>query len=188
MGDGSIFRGQLPALHLLHQRHPGLYQPLCEVYADAAVLCFREHHQPPVDILVERGPRTSRWTLAYPEPTHGALPSMNNEEDRTRDGAYSVALSVVEGELGLLAVSRAESRTGADWYCAPLGTSSDDFEAASKLEVSGVNRGDQGEIRRRLTEKVRQVVSRPPNLPAIACVVGFKERLVLLEEAVGRYG
>jgi hypothetical protein len=82
-------------------------------------------------------------------------------------------------ELGLLAVQRAETRTGADYYMAPVPVTS--LETAYRLEVSGVDHGDEKAVKRRLSEKVQQARRGSSNLPAIAAVVGFLERRIEIE-------
>jgi len=48
------------------------------------------------------------------------------------------------------------------------------------LEVSGT-RLDEAAVRQRLMEKVQQTRDGNSNLPAVAIVVGFKVRLILLQ-------
>jgi hypothetical protein len=60
-----------------------------------------------------------------------------NADDATRDGAYGLALAAVEITRGLVAVSRAETRTGADYYLGRSDASPDDLEASIRLEVRG---------------------------------------------------
>jgi hypothetical protein len=57
-----------------------------------------------------------------------------------------------------------------------------DLEEAIRLEASGVNRGAAPYVQRRLRQKVRQALESNSNLPAIAGVVGFEAKLVLLQE------
>jgi hypothetical protein len=84
----------------------------------------------------------------------------------------------MEKELGLVAISRADTRTGADYY---LGMPEDlDLEGAFRLEVSGVDQGDASVIRRRLKEKEAQARRGDSCLPAYACVVGFREASALV--------
>lgn len=104
----------------------------------------------------------------------------NNADDATRDGAYSLSIAAIEIELGLLAVERAETRTGADYYMAPSSPTS--LENAYRLEVSGVDHGNEADIRRRLNEKIQQTKHGSSNLPAIAAVVGFLERRIAIEQ------
>jgi hypothetical protein len=70
--------------------------------------------------------------------------------------------------------------TGADYYVAP--TASGDLEGAYRLEVSGTNHGDASAVKTRLKEKVEQARAGDSNLPAIACVAGFRERVVAIAE------
>lgn len=75
-----------------------------------------------------------------------------------------------------MAVRRAETLTGSDWYVAPDGTDSNDLETCIRLEVSGIKAGTSVDVQRRLREKVAQAARGQSNLPAIAAVVGFKVR------------
>ena len=106
------------------------------------------------------------------------LKAWNNVDDATRDGAYIIAIAVIEAELGMVALSRAETRTGADYYVGPPDTH--DLENALRLEVSGVDRGSARIVRARLKEKIAQARRGASNLPAMASVVGFREAAILL--------
>ena len=170
----------LPALHDLHQRHPGLTPLLCGSYAEAASVCLSRHHASPVEFdVVKQGIATSRQ-VAWVTPDDRVKRAWNNNDDATRDGAYSLSIAAVEVELGLLAVQRAETRTGADYYMAP--TPAKSLETAYRLEVSGVDHGNEKTIQRRLIEKVQQARRGSSNLPAIAAVVGFLERRIEIEQ------
>ena len=100
----------------------------------------------------------------------------------TMNGAYGVSLAAVEVEAQLVAVRRAETLTGADWYVAPMGTEPDDLESCFRLEVSGVNIGGRSVVDARLQQKIAQTRRGTSNLPAIAAVVGFKERAVAIQK------
>ena len=104
-----------------------------------------------------------------------------NETDTTEAGAYACVLAAVELFDGLLAVRRAETGSGADYYVAPLDARSDDIEEHIRLEVSGVDRGGDAAVRRRLRDKLEQLDKGNGNLPAIAGVIGFRAKLILLE-------
>ena len=104
-----------------------------------------------------------------------------NETDTTEAGAYACVLAAVELLYGMVAVRRAETRTGADYYIALPGTRADDLENLIRLEVSGVDRGTPSDVVRRLNDKLVQAARGNSNLPAIAGVVGFRARLIRLE-------
>jgi hypothetical protein len=110
--------------------------------------------------------------------TRGALA---NRDDATRDGAYGCIIASVELSEGLYAVKRAETKTGADYYVAPAGKTIDDLEDCWRLEVSGLDKGNDAAVARRLREKVQQTKDGASNLPAIAGVIGFEILRVRIE-------
>lgn len=162
-------------------KHPGVSAAVCESLTEAAEVCLSRHHSPPATPLSIRCcGSTTQALLVWTEPDEDSLRAWNNRDDATRDGAYVVSLAALELELGLVALSRAETRTGADYYVGLPG--SGDLEVAYRLEVSGVDTGDQTSIRGRLREKLRQAAGGTSNLPAFASVVGFREASILVEE------
>ena len=170
----------LPLLHDLHQRHPGLTPFVCASYAEAASVCLSRHHHPPVDFQVSQPSTLASREVNWVTPDDRVRRAWNNADDATRDGAYALSIAAVEVELGLLAIERAETRTGADYYMATAPATS--LESAYRLEVSGVDHGDQNIVKKRLSEKVQQARRGSSNLPAIAAVVGFLERRIAIEE------
>lgn len=91
----------------------------------------------------------------------------------TEMGAYALALAAMEHTRGLVAVSRAETRTGADYYLDVPDAEVVDLETSVRLEVSGTDTGDEKVVSARLAQKLKQATAGASNLPAIACVVGF---------------
>ena len=77
---------------------------------------------------------------------------------------------------------RAETGTGADYYIAPAGRGVDDLEDCLRLEVSGVDHGDEKEVLKRLSAKVRQARAGSSSLPAVAGVFGFGARLLAVQD------
>ena len=59
-----------------------------------------------------------------------------NRDDTTETGAYCLALANVEATRGLVAVRRAQGRTGVDYYLGPADSALEDLEASVRLEVS----------------------------------------------------
>jgi hypothetical protein len=108
-----------------------------------------------------------------------------NDIDATEAGAYGVSLAAVESVLGMVAVRRAETLTGADWYIAPRGESAEDFENCARLEVSGVGAGTSTDVKYRLLVKIAQTLKGDSNMPAIASVVGFKVREISISALQG---
>lgn len=171
---------RLPVLTELHQRHRGLTPAVCAAFAEAASVCFSRHHYPPRSITLNTPKSNVAREIDWQPPNKRTQDAWANRDDATRDAAYSVSLAVVEAELGWVAISRAETRTGADYYIGPRGSS--DLESAYRLEVSGVDDGDEAAVNRRVGEKVRQALDGKSDRPAIASVVGFKLALVVIRE------
>ena len=167
-------------LHDMDKRHFGLTKAIADSFTEAACVCLDRHHRPPTDFQVSKGsssmPALVRWVTTGDRVRR----AWANEIDATEAGAYACALAAVELVDELVAVRRAETKTGADYYVAPKGTSPDDLEDCLRLEVSGVDRGPDRVVRQRLNAKLKQAAEGSSNLPAVAGVVGFQTRLILL--------
>jgi hypothetical protein len=105
-----------------------------------------------------------------------------NDIDTTESGAYGVCLAAIEIEENLVAVRRAETLSGSDWYVAPVGSRPEDLEKCLRLEVSGLDSGNRTAIETRLLQKINQTKKGRSNLPAIASVVGFREKVVVIRK------
>lgn len=169
----------------LADRHPGVTRAIGESYCEAAAVCFGRHHESPSDVAVDCDGATSACIAEWTTPDDRAKAAWANELDATEAGAYGVSLASIELVKGLVAIRRAETLTGADYYVAPLGTTADDLEACVRLEVSGTDKGNRTAIRQRLESKLKQAAAGSSNLPAIAAVVGFRERAVLIARLGG---
>ncbi len=168
-------------LKAMHERHTGLTPSLGCVFYEAASVCLSRHHESPVEFEVHRNEETTKRVAEFEKPNETTLNAHANEIDATEAGAYCVCLAAVEAEENLIAVKRAETLTGADWYVAPAGATVEDLENWFRLEVSGTDSGNRSTIKSRLLEKVNQTRKGASNLPAIASVVGFKEKQVAIQ-------
>ena len=171
---------ELPELRSVRApRHPGVSTAVCEAFSEAAEICLARHHEPPrTPFHVTCAGKESVRSLKWSAPDETAQRSWRNRDDATRDGAYVVSLAVVEHELGMVALYRADTRTGADYYVGR--PASPDLEDAFRLEVSGVDEGGLADIRRRLRSKEEQAARGDSPLPAYASVVGFREAAILV--------
>ena len=172
----------LPSLpiHDMHERHPGLTEATASSNSEAFRVCLDRHHQSPTGFdLVDDGIAVSvaaNWSPTD-EQTRRAWA---NETVATESGAYACIPAAFELAKGLVAIERADTGTGADYYVASANEAHDDLEGALRVEVSGLNAGNPTEIRSRLQQKVAQAAAGDSSLPALAGVVGFRERLILL--------
>lgn len=137
-----------PTLRLaqLAQRHPALTVALGNAYEEAAIVCLDRHHASPteLDILFRR--KQFRRCLEWRKPDPPVLRAYANTTDTTEWGAYALALIAVEECAGLVAVRRAETLTGADYYLGAPGSNPQDLEQCLRLEVSGVDSGEKHDV------------------------------------------
>jgi hypothetical protein len=161
------------------ERHLGLTEAVAAAYLEAAGVCLERHHAPPVEFEIEGANGRSRASADWVKPDDRQAAAWANRDDTTELGAYACALAAVELTEGLFALRRAETRTGADYYVAPVGIEIDDLEDCLRLEVSGVDRGPETVVKQRLKAKLEQARRGASNLPAMAGVVGFGAQVVL---------
>lgn len=166
-------------IHDLHTRHPGVSLGVSLSYSEAAEVCLDRHHSSPTTFQLERNASLS-VSVQWFQPLPRLKKSWANDIDATEAGAYCLALAAIEKTDGLVAVSRAEKLTGADYYLGEPGEPFDDLEASKRLEVSGVDLGGLAVLQQRLRVKVKQAQAGKSSLPALAAVVGFAERRVLV--------
>lgn len=163
----------------MEKRHPGLTEGTAKSYLEAATVSLDAEHKSPQDFLLNYDHHEQTTEVMWDPPSQRCLRGWANHDDATRDGAYACAIAAAELSSGLYAMRRAETLTGADYYVAPKDTDPDDFESCIRLEVSGT-RSDEQEVRRRLSDKIKQARSGRSNLPAIAAIVGFKTKHITM--------
>ena len=161
-------------------RHPGVTKAYGDSLTEAAAVCLNRHHISPITLFADIHGDQSECVTEWLAPDAQMLRTYANDIDATEAGAYGVSLAAIEALEGLVAVRRAETLTGADFYVAPTGTDPDDLESCLRLEVSGVSSGGKAIVEARLKAKLKQTEAGKSNLPAIASVIGFKERLIAI--------
>lgn len=168
-------------LENMSDRHPGLTPEIAACYHQAARVCLDRHHVAPTDFGLRQENEELVTQLNW-EPADGRCrAAWANEIDTTEAGAYACSLAATELMRGLVAVRRAETGTGADYYVGAANRATDDLEDCYRLEVSGTDRGSTATVNRVLHQKVKQALAGNSNLPALAAVVGFRAQLILIQ-------
>jgi len=167
-------------LHEMESRHIGLTLPVASAYLEAARVCFDRHHFPPEIFQISDDEIKLEVQVLWDKTGTREKGAWANNDDATRDGAYACAIAATEMTRELLAVRRADTRTGADYYLAPAGKVVEDLEDCLRLEVSGTDL-DESAVRSRLKQKIKQAENGDSNLPAIAAVVGFRVKLIVIQ-------
>jgi hypothetical protein len=169
-------------LDKMHERHRGLTQAVATAYEEAASVCLNRYHAPPIEITLSDNGTQMAAELRWVIPDARTMGAFANTTDTTENGAYCCVIAGVELLRTLFAVRRAETGTGADYYIGPHGAGQSDLEDCLRLEVSGVGSGDDREVRKRLREKVAQAQRGDSSLPALAGVIGFSARLLMVQD------
>lgn len=169
-------------IHDMAKRHTGLTEAIASAHTEAAGVCLSRHHQSPTAFDLHRDGDRSTAAVAWSQPSARTVSAWANDTDATEAGACACALAAVELVDGLVAVRRAETKTGADYYIAPRGSAIGDLEDCLRLEVSGVDKGRESIVNKRVGEKLAQAAAGNSNLPAMAGVVGFKAKLIVLAD------
>ena len=164
----------------MDQRHPGLTKPIAASNLKAASVCRQRHHVSPEQFDLQAEEKVSTVSVNWPQPDARVENAWANETDATEAGACALVLAAVERTEGLVAIGRAETMTGADYYVAPQGSEPDDLEDCLRLEVSGVDRGTEESVDKCLSDKLAQAARGRSDLLAMAGVAGFKARLIRL--------
>ncbi|MCY4558812.1 MAG: hypothetical protein OXF79_21020 [Chloroflexi bacterium] len=164
----------------MSQRHHGLTDSIAEHWTEGARVCLDRHHCSPVDFTIGWDADQLNALAIWSSTDERIKNAWANTTDATEAGAYACVLAAVELMGPLVAVRRAETETGADYYVAPLDATPHDWERFIRLEVSGVDSGNAATISRRLNDKLQQAASGNSNLPAMAGVVGFQSKLIRL--------
>lgn len=168
-------------LQNLHERHFGITQPLADGYLEAVSVCLDRYHASPQQFDLSDDGNATKVKIEWQAANVRTRAAWNNDDDATRDGAYACAIAATELSRKLVAIRRAETRTGADYYVAPSGEPVEDLENVYRLEVSGTSAGDPSIVKSRVNAKVEQAKAGNSNLPAIAAVIGFRAKLIVIE-------
>lgn len=169
-------------LDAMDRHHRALTPSIAGGYREAASVCLSRHHVSPVEIILSDNGTKSFADLAWTAPDSRTLDAWANTTDTTEAGAYGCVIAGVEVLRNLFAVRRAETGTGADYYVGPVGSGDNDLEECLRLEVSGVSDGDSRNVSKRLLEKIRQARAGNSSLPALAGVIGFSARLLMVQD------
>jgi hypothetical protein len=141
------------------------------VMAETASVCLDERgHHSPIALQVE-GDLSAVHEVHFLEVSQQMRNAYNDDEVATEYGACAIATLVLREVTGLTVLRRSKKGTGFDYWLAP--ESSPLFRNASRLEVSGIRRGGEREIRARVRAKERQIAKSGMSLPVYIAVVEF---------------
>lgn len=149
-----------------HERHFGLTEAVAKFFEEAASVCLDRHHDSPRDFQITQQNETMEARAEWGAPDERTKGAWGNRDDATEAGAYCLALAAVELTKGLVAVRRAETLTGSDYYLGLPGEAPSDMRALLRLEFSGWMRAGKSEQNsawtKRFAKPPMEEVSFPP--------------------------
>lgn len=118
-----------------------------------------------------------QWNAA----TSSMLASHKDEIEAAQYGAYGISILLLLKLENLTAVERSVRGDGFDWW---MGDKKDPlYEKKARLEVSGINNGDDKRINERVAEKLAQTdQSAGTGLPAFVVVVEFSRPVAVVKK------
>ena len=151
---------------------PGISRAKGNEFAEAGAVCLESQGHTPGTCLTVRNGANNGHRLDWPQVTAQARRTWNDDEEATEDGAAGIAVLLASREIGYAVVLRSRKGTGFDYW---LGDDVDDvLDFRARMEVSGIRNGNDGQVKTRVKQKLRQMNrSNDQKLPAYAIVVEF---------------
>jgi hypothetical protein len=152
----------------------GLTKDCGTLLAEAAAFCLHHHgHVTPV-VFTVGGDSSEFGFLVWDTVTQQHKATYADLPEATEWGACGIAILVATRLTGIRFVQRSAKGSGVDYW---LGDESDDhglFQGKARLEVSGILKGTDVQIQRRLKRKLAQTTpSDDTTLPAYVAIVEF---------------
>ncbi len=140
--------------------------------AEGASICLEHHAHPQQVSLPVEGMITKSFLLSRLKVDQLSKNSFADLQEALEYGAMGVAVTLIHDQMGYTVI-RSWKGTGFDFWA---GEKKDDylFENKLKVEVSGILKGTDAQIKKRLEEKLQQTTrSASLGLPACAVIVEF---------------
>ena len=143
---GELGRGNIPALTAA----------MGAALAEAGGVCLESQGHSPVATLTVRGYAEGSYILTWEPASEQARDRAYNEQERaTEMGAAGIGVLLGQSITGYLALEPGRRGAGFDYWLGELSDGVPEYRAG--LEVSGIRRGNAGQIRTRVREKLQQV-------------------------------
>jgi hypothetical protein len=129
---------------------PGITPEYGECLAQAASICLEDQKHKSGVLLHVDGNFIRKFSLIWAPTTDQMRDCWGDVEFATEQGAYAIAALLVPTLTELTFFERSRKGTGIDYW---LGSNEDLlFQKKARLEVSGIRKGNESEIRARLKQ------------------------------------
>ena len=150
---------------------PGLTPALGTAMAEAGAVCLEHNGHTRGAQITVRGNIQNVHTLDWPAVTSQMRRTWADLREATETGAEGIAILLIKQVTDYTVIERAAIGTQIDRW---LGHEADApyFQRKARLENTGILRGDDGQIRQRLREKLERLAG-GSQLPAYVVVIEF---------------
>lgn len=175
MGNGTVL---VLALDDLAIPMPALTEAFGRMMAEAASVCFdtcghasviRMHVQAQVGGTWSQDYEVRRWSV-----DDRMRRAFNDLEEAAAYGAYGLAILLIKQTAGFAVVERSAKGTGIDYWLGDQVDQDAPIQRKARLEVSGMLRGTDSALRRRVDQKITQATSGSGQLATYVVVVRYQ--------------
>lgn len=143
------------------------------ILGEAAAVCLEENHHASGVLLSVDGMSQETFALSWERLQAAHKTTYADLQEATEWGACGVALLVIRQLTGMTTIQRSVKGTGFDWWIGTPNGEALPFQGMSRLEVSGILRGQAGSVESRLKQKIRQTDPSDSLGPAVIAIVEF---------------
>lgn len=168
--------GQIGTLDLaaLGPGIPALTVALGSAMREACLICFTDQGHPSGVRLKVSGIFNAAFLVEWDGAVTAQMQrAWRDEEYATEQAACGVALLLIKELTGYTAVEQVSKGPGFDYWLGFYDEARPLLQFQARLEVSGIRRGTDTAIKRRINLKRRQVAQSEEDLPAYIVVVEF---------------
>lgn len=153
----------------------------CSSFAEAAAVCLARYHEKKVNVVV-LGDLQSEFELVWGQVSEEQRNSYNDLEEATEDGAYCLAIWVIEKLTEYHTLRKSQKQTGIDFFLNHK-TDTQNPKPQARLEVSGILKGTTSKIKARLNQKIAQSMqSDDLEIPAFIIIVEFSKPSITVKK------
>ena len=158
----------------LRLSRPGITPAFGGCLCEAASICLEDRaHQSGVLMKVTGALSSHSLQLTWSPITQQGRNCYADLQFATELGAYGIAVLLIECFTELTVFERSRKGTGFDYWLAPKGFSQPLFQDKIRLEVSGILKGEEADMKRRMRQKLMQLERGGVALPGYGFVVHF---------------
>jgi hypothetical protein len=159
---------------------PGMLPSHGDTLAQAGGVCLQSQGHIQGVLLQVKGYLKNTYSMNWPAITQQARKSLNDPNEATEWGAVGVAILLAKSELGYSVLERSRKGTGFDYW---IGDETElPFDRKAKLEISGIRKGSNLDVKARVREKLKQVARFGHSPTAYVIVVEFGTPLASCEK------